>query len=163
MSVIHDYLKFMVDAVQLNKKQHEFYSKQLSNYKEVTITKIADLPEQLQDDVNRAITIVAPALKQCYRNSQNFTLHFTSNPSSKAFYIEGYYTCYSLPIEHAFNKLLFEGKEYYIDITAELSSFPDTGTREYGMYLESPKNKVLDFLLNSEMYSSIFNYNFFNN
>jgi len=81
----------------------------LDNGTECKITCIKDLPKDIRKELERAIQVMEPQIKECYKNAVLLTACLP-----EAEYWEGF-SAGIIPVNHAWNRY----KGYFIDITWE--------------------------------------------
>lgn len=109
------------------------------NGTECKITLTKDLPKDIRKEVEEAIKVIKPKIKECYKNA--FML---SMVLSEAEYWEGFSQSI-IPVSHAWNKY----KGYYIDVTWEQL---EKGVGEEYIGIKIPKGQATKYMMNKRAF-----------
>lgn len=128
-----------------NSRQVQWYEDLLKVAKPVTVSPISEVlsEEQIQHIKDN----IQLRKKECYRHATLFCLHI---PNSV--YVEGQFSTFGLPIEHAFNKV----GDKYVDITAELVLSEDVTKLEYISWGEYDIDLVSKIITDRGYYGDIY-------
>lgn len=128
-----------------NSRQVQWYEDLLKVAKTVTVSPISEVlsEEQIQYIKDN----VQLRKKECYRHATLFCLYI---PNSV--YVEGQFSTFGLPIEHAFNKV----GDKYVDITAELVLGEDVSKLEYISWGEYDIDLVSKIITDRGYYGDIY-------
>lgn len=147
--MITQYLESLVELTKSG-KMSAFYEDSLANLK---VVKIVPLHEALTaDEVDRVKRFIRPEKKMCYKNAMSLCAMFPE----KVEYVEGYFTCCGLPLEHAFNKI----GDKYVDITAEFLLGFDKDV-EYGSVCECSYKEACKATVKNGYYGNVYRTKFF--
>ena len=128
-----------------NSRQVQWYEDLLKVAKPVTVSPIsAVLSEGQIQYIKDNIQLRG---KECYRHATLFCLYI---PNSV--YVEGQFSTFGLPIEHAFNKV----GDKYVDITAELVLGEDVSKLEYISWGEYDIDLVSKIITDQGYYGDIY-------
>lgn len=145
MSLISDIEGF---ATITSGKQQEYYLDLLSIAKPVEVVSIQEV--FTKDEIKKIKRYVRPKVKMCYMNSHNLTCLFPD----KVRYVEGRFSRYGIPIDHAFNRV----GDKYVDITAELALKEDVSRNEYIAYAEYDQEQIFDAAYETGYYGGYYNF-----
>lgn len=145
MSLISDIEAF---AALTSGRQQEYYLDLLSIVKPVEVVSIKDV--FTKDEIKEIKRFVRPKVKMCYKNSHYLTCLFPD----KVRYVEGRFSRYGLPIDHAFNRV----GDKYVDITVELALKEDVSESEYIAYAEYDQEQMVEAAVATGYYGDYYNY-----
>ena len=143
-SIIINHLKSFL-SLPLNDKQKAFYEKECEDARVVHVLPIEQVFSA--KEISKIKKEIKPKKKECYRNATALCSLF---PEREIKYVEGFFTCCGLPIEHAFNKV----GDKYVDITSSLL-LGFTGEEEYVALGEWSSDEVWEVLAKTGYYGNI--------
>lgn len=107
--IISEWKRFL--QLPLDSRQKSFYEKMIDDARVVHISPLEEVFSK--SEISKIKKYVNPKKKECYKNATSLLSLF---PEKHIKYVEGFFTCYGIPLEHAFNKV----GDKYVDITASL-------------------------------------------
>ena len=131
--------------LSLGEKQKSFYEKMISDAQVVHMTPIKEVFSK--EEISQIKKCVKPKKKECYKNATSLCALF---PEKEIKYVEGFFTCYGFPLEHAFNKV----GDKYVDITGSLL-LSVSEDEEYVALGEWTEKEVWEVLLKTGCYGGI--------
>ena len=145
MNLISDIEGF---AALTSGKQQEYYIDLLNVARQVEVVSIKEV--FTEDEIKKIKKYVRPKVNMCYKNSHYLTCLFPD----KVRYVEGRFSRYGIPIDHAFNRV----GDKYVDITAELALKENVSESEYIAYAEYEQQQILDAAYATGYYGCYYNY-----